>query len=135
MKRIVITMAVAMNLAACSGAAPTEVNACAIKGATYLVQFAELGSGTCGPIPSQIWNATPSESAEEISCENSATNGCSIKHTKCQIPAAEDGIACEMTSALDFKSDGSGARGLATFTCVRNKEYCSSTYDVLYTRQ
>lgn len=116
-----------------SSGVPNEVNACATKGATYLVHQEERPGGTCGAIPDQIVNIDdPSITA--FTCESVTQENCVARGTACK--THEKGCDVTNTYMTTFAADGSSAESVETYNIsCSDGSYCTSTYDAAMTRQ
>lgn len=112
-----------------------SANPCATPDSTYYESCVEE-SGTCGPIPDQVVNISPSgtfTSKANISCAESTQNGCTARDTDCAL--SSNGVSINETFETTFAEDGSSATSVITMTMNGYGQTCVSTYNCTMTRQ
>jgi hypothetical protein len=118
-----------------SGPQQETANPCATRGATYLESLVQV-SGTCGAIPSEIFNVSSNgtvTTTSAVTCASVSQTGCTAQDSDCTYTS--NGLSVTMTDDVTFAADGSSATGLATISATGSGVSCTSTYQVTMTRQ
>jgi hypothetical protein len=133
LKVIAFVVSVAV-LVGCGGAS----GPCSQRTGTYRIKYVEE-SGTCGALPDQTVTSTTQPTAPPAGCTgqiSTSADNCEVTLVDVACPGAT-GYTVHQNGKAEWSQDGKSATASITFNIITDAtgaSYCTSTYDVTYTK-